>query len=212
MSKPQDATLREAYRAMTRQRAGSRASCVSAEELLGVAEGTLAEPDRLRVLSHVGSCDPCRYELDMLRTAAEAASHAARPAWVGRPILAAAAGLIVLLGGVGLWLRGGVPDAEVLRTGTSAVPALLSPRADSAAALPVRLVWSSVVNARRYQVEILDTAGSPLYVATIVDTVADVPVTVPLAAGAVYRYWVRALLVDGTEARSDFRRFQVTTP
>ena len=85
-------------------------------------------------------------------------------------------------------------------------------RPDSAATLPVRLVWSSVVNARRYQVEILDSAGNPLYAATTVDTAGEVPVTVPLAAGAVYRYWVRALLVDGTEARSEVRRFHVANP
>jgi hypothetical protein len=215
MNEPQDAKLRDAYRAMTRQRGGSRASCVSPDELMAVAEGTLGEADRLRVLTHVGTCERCRYELDMLRTAAEAASHAAaRPAWLSGPVLAAAAGLVVLLGGVALWQRGGGvnPDADVLRTGPHVVPALIAPTTATAAAVPVRLVWSTVVNARRYHVEILDTAGIPLYGATTQDTVVDVPATVPLVTGAEYRYWVRALLSDGTEARSEFRRFHISTP
>jgi hypothetical protein len=213
MTELHDSKLGEAYRAMLRDRATNRRDCVTPDELVGVVDGTLDEADRVRVLRHVGSCARCRHELEMLRVTADAAAAVARPAWLSRPVLAAAAALVLMIGGIALWQRGGGTGADIPRAGAPGpAPELLVPDEDSVVTTPVRVTWSAVQSARSYQIEILDAAGAPVFSSATSDTTVVVPETVQLEGGAVYRYWVRAMFGDGTEARSRVRRFRIATP
>ena len=207
-----DARLSEAYRVLLRGRRTGRRECVSPDELLAVLEETLAEPERLRVLRHVGSCASCRKELELLRAARDAAELAARPAWVRAPVLAAAAAMVLALGGLALWSRATPDPTDRMRTGEVAgAVALLEPPADGLAARPVTLRWSRVPDAGRYEVEVLTRDGSPLYVTTTRDTFVTVADSA-LVLGSEFRWWIRAVLPDGSQPASAVRRFRLTTP
>jgi hypothetical protein len=207
-----DPGLRDAYRALLERRRGSRRDCVSPEELLGVVDGTVTEAERLRTLKHVGSCARCREELEMLRLTAAVASRVARPQWRSRPLLAAAASIALVVAGAALLTRGATTSGDVERVGAAGAVALLEPAADLPVARPVTLLWAAVPEARRYDVEVLDRDGAPVYVTSTRDTLLTLPDSVPLAAGGDYRWWVRALTSDGNERASLIRRLRVATP
>jgi len=207
-----DQTLERTYRAMLERRAKGqdRRACATPEELLAVVEGKAPEPERVRILRHVGSCALCHKELELLRLTADVVEQVARPQWTSRPVLAAAAGVVLLIGGVALWSRrGGVGGSGTeIERGTGAI-ALMSPREDSAVTRPLTLIWASDSGTPRYQLELLDRDGSPLYLMTTRDTTAAIPDSVPLEPGKEYRWWVRALRADGTQPASTVRRLRI---
>jgi hypothetical protein len=207
-----DESLRSAYTDLLTQRAGPRSECVSPEALLRVAEGTAPEAERLATLRHVGACRPCRAELELLRTAGDVAQRVARSRWHGRRLLAAAAGVMMLAGSVALWLALRPPAADTLRDGAPTRVQLLAPAEEGTATPPVTLVWAAVPAALRYEVEVLRPDGSAAFIAEPRDTTVVVPVTAALAPGFEYRWWVRAVLPDGTRLHSPIGRLRVATP
>lgn len=208
-----DEMLQTAYGRLLAERGADRAECSTPEALRAVVEGTADEAERLRILRHVGRCRHCRTELDLLRAAGDAARLAARPAWRVAPVwAAAAAALVVLVGGAVAWqaVRGRSPDAPgVLRDDGAAAVRLLAPDDEGEARLPVTLVWGAVPNARRYEVEVLRPDGAPVFTATTADTAVVVPAAAGLASGVAYRWWVAAALPDGSQPRSLARRLRI---
>jgi hypothetical protein len=126
------------------------------------------------------------------------------------PLLAAAATVILAIGGVALLSRGGTPTVDIERTSPGGVQ-LVQPPEDGVTARPVTLVWSPVPAARRYEVELLDAQGGPVFVTSTRDTVVTIPDSTALGAGD-YRWWVRAVNPDGSQRASTMRRLRVTTP
>jgi hypothetical protein len=115
-----------------------------------------------------------------------------------------------MLGGAALW-QAMQPPPETMRGATTALQ-LLAPTEDGPIAPPVRLIWAHVPGARRYEIEIVRADGSPAYDTATADTTFDVPESAALMPGVEYRWWVSALMTDGTQARSAPRRLRITTP
>jgi len=205
-----DQALERAYRTMLERRAKAqdRRECATPEEVLAVVEGKAPEPERVRILRHVGSCALCHKELELLRLTADVVHEVARPQWTSKPVLAAAAGVVLVLGGVALWSSRGGPGGGDIERGAGAIELLL-PAEDTAVSRPLTLVWASDPAASRYQLELLDRNGSPMYVVETHDTVAAVPDSVKLEPGGEYRWWVRSARLDGTQPASTVRRLRI---
>ena len=209
-----EAAMRAAYRISLEHRAVEdphRTECVSPEELLGAFERTLDEADRMRVLRHVGSCLRCRQDLELLRRSAEAASEIGRPAWRKAPMLAAAASVLLIVGAVAVFNQSVTPT-DVPRVAAGGDVNLLTPAADEAAVPPLQLMWMSVPDAGRYEVELLNRDGGALFVTSTRDTALVIPDSVRLEPGAEYRWWVRAMKADGSQPASAVRRLRIATP
>lgn len=202
-----DDTLRAAYRAGGGGDAPDTAH-PTPEALAAAAEGRDSEDVRLITLSHVATCAQCRRDFDLLWATDRAGRQlmtARRRAWTAAALavtLVAAAVIVVVVPGsrhVPLVGRAvGADSAENPERGT--------PGATSPIALIAPLVWHAVPGATRYDVEILDETGSPVFHTTTADTTVAIPA---LDAGRRYRWWVRAT-ADGTHWRSPFAEF--TTP
>jgi hypothetical protein len=204
-----DEKLRSAYQAQLLNRPERGTDCVAPEALLAIIENTAPESERLQTLRHVGSCRSCRAELDLLYSARAAAEEAVPPPFWLRPRLLAAAALLLFVGAAALWqTMRGTPDLP--RAGVVNAPRLLAPAEDVKATGPLTLVWSALPAARRYEVEILRATGEVVLERTTTDTVLVVPDNT-LGAGEDYRWWVVAVLREGTRA-SPTRRLRLTTP
>ena len=204
-----DEQLRAAYqKGMTRGR--DRTACPTGEQLGAIVDGSVSEVERLAVLRHVGGCADCRADLELLRTAAEVAGRAMQPWWTSRPVLALAAALVVTVGGVALWQQAGGPAGDgIVRNGPAAAVQLAAPAEGETVSLPVSFVWAGVPGARRYDIEVLDAADHVVIKGTTSDSAFDVAGSGRLTAGSEYRWWVRAVLRDGTQPRSAVRRFRI---
>jgi hypothetical protein len=205
-----DDSWRAAYAQLLADRGAGRAGCASPEALLAVAERAGPEAERLATLRHVGGCRRCRAELDLLRVAVDVGVRMARPRRAVKPALAAAAVLVVAAGALGIWQRAQPPIADTPRGTTPAgAVRLIGPNENVAVAPPLTLVWASVAGASRYEIEVLTTDGVLAYGVATSDTVAPVPDD-RLTAGVEYRWWVRAVMPDGSQPRSPTRRLRVT--
>jgi hypothetical protein len=199
-------SLRAAYALLLDERAG-RDDCVAPEALLAVVDGSASEAERLRTLRHVAGCRECRAEFELLRTAGDVAERVEQRSW-RRPLLTAAAGIFLMISGAALW-QALQPSAETMR-GEATTVLLLSPAEDIPTTPPVRLIWAQVPGARQYEVEIVRADGAPVYETVTADTTLDVPETAGLIPGTEYRWWVSALLTDGTQPRSAPRRLRIS--
>ena len=206
-----DESLRAAYTEHLNAQSARGPDCVSPDELLGIATGAASEAERLRILRHVGSCQACRAELDLLRSVHEAAAAPAQiKVWRNARVLAAAAVLVVLAGTFAIWRSMQSRSADVIRTtGTSAVQ-LLAPGEDAVTQPPARLIWSAVPGANHYEVEVLRPSGEVVFSTTVQDTV--LPLTdANLRAAGDYRWWVVAVLPEERRA-SPMRRLRIARP
>jgi len=155
-----------------------------ATELSAYLDGALAEADRARVEAHLAGCAECRSDVAAV---AQLLSTAPRRR-VAVPVGLAAAAVLALLLVPALDLPsrlGRSPLREPAVT-TTAAPIAIEPRGavDSVRAL----VWSAVPHASRYRLALLDSAGTVVWRLETVDTVAALPETVRLRAGAPY-FW-----------------------
>ena len=215
-----DARLRELYARASSAGTGTitpRAAVAhpSPEDVLALAQRTLPETRRLALLDHVMACPDCRAEFDMLR-AIEAAggerSAQVRPlpsAWRRMAPLAIAASLALVVGTEG-WRRfsDGREDAQVMRGDGSGLT-VVSPAGEIAPGDPLTFAWHPVPGARRYDLEVLNADGNVVFSAETRDTVVTGARPETVLPGAEYRWWVRAVLEDGAQPRSDPRAFRV---
>jgi hypothetical protein len=217
-----DARLRELYARAYSAGAGTgtatppaTAAHPSPEDVLALAQRSLPESRRLALLDHVMACPDCRAEFDMLR-AIEAAggerTAQVRPlpsAWRRMAPLAIAASLALVVGTEG-WRRSTARDGEeqVMRGDASGVT-VVSPAGEVAAGAPLTFAWQAVPGARRYDLEVLNADGNVVFSAETRDTVVTGARPETILPGADYRWWVRAVLEDGGQPRSEPRAFRI---
>jgi hypothetical protein len=212
-----DHELREIYARILASRAeatgSGRERCVSPENIQQLAEGTVDSESRLLWMDHIAACPMCMYELALCRAAADAGAPVVtsrrKPqlSW-----LALAAAVAALAVGAVLWRTNRDSQPDVMR-GTGSAIQLIQP-GDRAAVSPngLALVWFASPRAVRYDVEILDPAGTPVLVTTTSDTLTQVPATTNLVPGRDYRWRITALLADGSRLNSKAQLFQVKQP
>lgn len=215
-----DEGLRELYeRALTERGVPERAGCVSPAAILALVRREGAEEQRLATLDHVLACAACRGEFELLRAIELAGEQAgvvsapARRSWANRgwrqvaPLALAASVLLAV--GVGVWQRVGRHEGPEVERGVPDAVTLVAPAADATASAPVSFVWRAVPGARRYQLEVLDAGGTPVYALSTGDTVVTLPDMRRLARGAEYRWWVRASDDAGFQRASPMRRLRM---
>jgi hypothetical protein len=205
-----DERLRDLYGRVLARRGAERDSCATPEALLAIVDGTADEPERLRVLRHVGACRHCRAELDLLRTAEEAGRGTRLPRV---PAFAVAASVMLLAAAVLVWrgTRGPVGDGLRAPPPGGGVHLLLPPE-DATMAGQARFVWAAVPGASRYRVELLDAGGQLVFHGESRDTTLVVPGNVPVVGNAEYLWWVWAEVPGGAQVRSTARRVRFQTP
>ena len=189
-----DEQLRDAFeRGLPRSDGSPTLDDVSAERLRRLVEGEGSESERLRTLDVALSSAEGRRELEI----AWAAARAARPprrSWQ-RFTLAASVLIVAGLGASTLWLRGHRPQETVLR-GSESPLTLVAPVGEVRPDRATRFLWRAVGNAERYQLVVVDTAGTELYAAETRDTATSLPDSVKLVPGHTYLWWVQARLAD----------------
>jgi len=212
-----DADLRARYQAaIVERRANPRTSCPTPDALQALITRTGDEMARLDVLDHVMGCADCHHEFELLRAIAAAETGAVSTSGASgranresarlldrRGWMAAAAVLLVAVGGVTVLRRGGLGNRgpDVVRSRPIAVAGVpvvgVLPTGSGAAARA--LVWHRVSGAERYHVEVLDASGTVVFQAQTTDTLAALPA---LSGRGPRTWWVRATMADGTERQS----------
>jgi hypothetical protein len=213
-----DARLRQLYALGSANRAGAAATVehASPEDILALVQRSLPEAQRLETLDHVMACAECRREFDLLR-AVEAAggerTTQVRPlpsAW-RRTVPYALAASLALVVGTEAWRRSDsarLGEEQVMRGDGSGVT-VVSPGGEVAAGEPLTFAWRPVAGARRYDLEVLNADGNVVFSAETRDTVVTGARPETILPGAEYRWWVRAVLDDGAQPRSEPRSFRV---
>jgi hypothetical protein len=200
-----EAELQRVYaRVLARRPPGAARGCVAPETMVEVAEGRASETERLGVLRHIASCGACREDFELIRSVVEAGGGLTRRS---RVPMAIAAGLVALVGAGFLFTRGFAPGP--MRGPASAVT-LIAPAGEVSGDGPLRLVWRAHPDALRYDAEIIEEAGTPVFSTTTSDTA--ITAAAPLEPGREYRWWVVVVLKDGTQARSPAQRFRLRHP
>lgn len=191
------------------RRGGDRAGCVTPEELVGLAERSLPEPQRLRLFDHVMNCPQCREEFALADGVAGARAGMRRSSMPR--VLAAAAVLLLVSGSVLLlrWsTRGGGSDP--LR-GEEPQLGLIAPAEQLAPELAVQFTWHSAGAGAAYRVELWDSGGVARYQSSTRDTTLALPDSIRLDRDRPYSWWVVASLPDGRQVASAIRRLRLIT-
>lgn len=193
---------------------------LSSRKITAYLEGELDAPERSEVEAHLADCSECRREV---RSAWGLLSwwRRRRRTRVALAVAGAAAAVLLLVflpfgdgpGGDRI-----SPDTPFRDTGPAAaagrVQSLSVHGPGDGAVLPdgsspVRLRWESVSADVTYRVTLTAEDGTPVWSATTRDTVAPVPPDVRLRPGALYLWYVDALLPDGTSATTGTHSFRI---
>jgi hypothetical protein len=208
-----DEQLSQLYRRHA-ARAQASSEHVSLEALLAIVEGPASAVDRNATLDHVMACTHCQAELELLRAVVNGTADAATTAdtsgvthptqqrrlsrWRPSPALAAAALLVILLGGA-LWRSLSRNDVPITR-GRDGAAILVGPSGNVRP--PITLTWHSTPNLLEYRVEIVDENGAPVYSTATRDTVSAVPAGL-IASGRTYRWWITSVARDGARVTAE---------
>jgi len=181
---------------------------LSAVEIAGFIDSTLAPDARAAAELHFSNCAICRGELaSCLRLAG---TLPARPPRRISLSLAAAAAGIVLAAALLPFARRGSQPAPVER-GSAAVHAETMTPANGSV-IPrsgIRLAWQRDSAAVSYHVVVTDSVGTPVWSADLSDTSVVPPLTLPLAQGARGFWRVDVLHGDGSSAQSRTAAFTI---
>jgi hypothetical protein len=179
---------------------------LEAAEVAAYLDRALPDEARSRVEAHLDGCAECRAEVVQV---ARLVRTAPLRRTVTVPIgLAAAAALILLLTpSVRLPSR---PEFREPAITTTAAPTAIAPRNEVIEAR--QLIWSAVPRAGRYRVMLLDVGGTLMWRTETADTVASIPDSVRLRAGATYFWKVEAETAYGRWVASDLVDFTVGGP
>jgi hypothetical protein len=207
--------LRELYSAGVEERqVVDRTNCVEPEAILALVLGEAPETDRLAMLDHVMSCPACHRDYEYLSAVEEAGDKTERiaarraPLWRRALPLAAAASLVLAIGG--LMLKGRAGDDGVERGGAGGI-ALIAPGNEAVpAAGPLHFAWTPVPGAGRYVIEVQGANGETVFSDSTADTTATLDRAGALTPGATYTWSVRTLEQGAEEpATSPLARFRV---
>lgn len=178
---------------------------LTAEQVAAYLDRALSSGDRASVETHLARCPECRHELLVA-----AGLLRARPWWrswyVWAPAAGAAAALALLIAWPSVPQRVAGP---VLRSGDEGIHrfSAVQPAADVPVATDsLVFIWRSAGPEAHYQVTVAEAAGDPVWRGEIGDTVLVLPVE--LRRGAMYFWYVDALLPDGETATTGVQRFR----
>jgi len=181
---------------------------LSAVEIAGFIDSTLAPDARAAAELHFSNCAICRGELaSCLRLAG---TLPARPPRRISLLIAAAAAGIVLAAALLPFARRGSQPAPVER-GSAAVHAETMTPANGSV-IPrsgIRLAWQRDSAAVSYHVVVTDSVGTPVWSADLSDTSVVPPLTLHLAPGARGFWRVDVLHGDGSSAQSRTAAFTI---
>ncbi len=190
-------------------------SHLSAGQLAGYFDNALEAVERVAVERHLDDCPICRNELaelTRLNPSESPAEQRGRPRhavrWLVPAVLAAGLGGLAL---IRPW-RSAPQGVERPGTGPSESLARIEPVAPlEDATLPgtrVTFEWRARP-ADTYRITVMTESGEPVWSAETSDTVAVLPSSVALVAGASY-FWRVEAVADGIVATSGARRLTVS--
>lgn len=178
-------------------------------ELSAYLDGVLSAADRAGIEAHLAGCVACRNEVaavaQLLRTVPPR-----RPMAVPVGLAAAAVLALLLVPALDLPTRVSPDRNREPAVTMTAPPLAIGPQGsvDSVSAL----VWSAVPRATRYRLILLDDGGTAVWRFETTDTVALVPDSVRLEAGASYFWKVEAETGFGRWVASDLVDFTTRVP
>ncbi|MEP6733254.1 MAG: hypothetical protein ABJE10_21605 [bacterium] len=205
-----DGEMRRAYQALLREREGIRGQAVPLERMRDLVEGRGDEAERLATLDAVMADAESAKEFELLR-ALVANRPPTRVSWARRPYLLAtvAAAAVIMIVAIPLARSSfGPVNTDPDRSGVQAA-VLLRPSTEASPLTSRKFEWRSVTGARSYVLEILTSAGTPVFTTRTSDTTITLPPDVRIEPGVEHRWWVSSELADGSQRRSAFRRLMV---
>jgi hypothetical protein len=183
--------------------------------LAALAEGTLDEQTRSRVVPHLAECTRCRAAVasitraltdpDVAREVEALTTRRRRPRWLAWSGVAGAAAAVLLVVMI--------PRESDRAPGSHRGPVIASGEVPTALA-PAGIVgtveelrWSPVDGASRYRVTIFDPSGKVLFEATPTQSLVALPDSVVLTSGIQYLWKVEAQLGPGRSVSSELVSF-----
>ena len=207
-----DDRLRDLYAAAVKAGVTTSGAHPTPEALAQLVRREGPEDARLAILDHVMSCADCRRDFDLLRTVEQAGAQAGvaagrsagRRSWMIPTALAAA---LLLALGVGRSLLPPVDDTT--RGGEESPVVLVAPGPEAVAGGRLVFAWRPVAGASRYELELLDAAGTVAASLATTDTTAS-PDAAPGLPPGDYQWWIRATTSDARSVRSPLRPLRLT--
>lgn len=192
-----DKALQDQYRSLMRRNTEGHLDETTWDRLTA---NEVPADERAIHFDHIVTCEHCSTiwrGVLALRSEAEtqgliAPEASVRPSsWMRSPIaaFAIAATLVIVVGGVYL-ARRPVPDSTTLRGTPAAPPVEGLMMAYNAENVP-NFVWTPMVEAARYRVEVFSEDGRPIWTREVTVPIVQWPADVPRAKGA-YRWRVEA--------------------
>ena len=186
----------------------------SSDLIAAYLDGGLSESEGLEVEHHLSDCAICR--ADMMSAARILQRLSRRRKWMyGAPLAAAAAAIAFLLTVPLPGTREGSTDGrqstrtEASREATTTIESV-GPTAGATVELgSLRLTWHDV-GASTYSVTLTDELGESVWERNTTDTTVSVPDSIQLVRGAVYYWYVDALLPDASSATTGVLEFRIT--
>lgn len=181
------------------------------EAIAAYLDDSLPAPDRATLEAHLAWCRPCRQEVTSARRLLE--TRALRSRWSMMVPVAAAAVLLLALLGRGLLSP--LPVEDTVRAGGEAegadgVPSIqvLSPADwDTVGRDAILFAWAGQAGSPLYRLTLTDAGGRALWVQDTTNTTLTLPVSVTLAPGRTYFWYVDALDSAGRSLTTGTRRF-----
>lgn len=173
-------------------------------EIAAYADRALGPNDVRRVEAHLADCAECRREL--VEVTGFRHDQPGRRLIRFAPLAAAAViALAVLFRGSGGRPESGFRDPTLT---LAAPPTLVAPLGE--VEVPGILIWSAVPRASRYRITIFNEDGAPVWEQQAMDTVVQLPDSVPLSPGAPYFWKVAAQLDRDRWVSSELTRFSLS--
>ena len=178
--------------------------------IVAYVDNTLDDDARVAADRHLASCADCRAELTEVSDLVVGLPIARRSrSWGVAGGVVAAAGLIGVLFLMPAQTSGPAATTERTTAPSASTLEIVQPAASSpfVASRDAAIVWRAVEPRATYRVTITDTTGATRWTTETSDTVAALPASVRLEAGARYFLYVDALRADGWSLQSGPRSF-----
>ena len=191
------------------------ANCVDHDTLAALAEGRLAEEERVEALAHVASCARCRGLVASVaraladpRVSREVRAVERRP---GRLVGGWAAGIAAAAAAILLMVMPAQerepPSHRAPPITAASAPEAVRPSGSVADASSLR--WTPVAGADRYRVALFDAQGGVLFQTEVEGTVAVLPDSALPSPGETYWWQVEARVGFDRWVASDLIEFSV---
>ena len=188
---------------------------LSAAEIAGFIDRTLAGEVRIRAVEHLANCERCRDEVAACArlTGSVPAKRSVPIVW--QAIAGMAAILVLAVALRSTWRRepprGDEQTATMERSApmTSRIRTVFPTGNEQIARSRLRFVWLRDAQATAYQFNIADANANSVWSVTVNDTALALPDSVRLAQSASYIWTVVAPHVDGSVAQSSPIVFRV---